>query len=140
MPPSTHSTTIAPADVRAVLRAPRLGPAGEVLASRHLVDDGLTVLARNWRVADGAVRGELDVVAVDDARCVLVVCEVKTRRDARRFGGAVAAVDRGKVARLRRLTSAFLWEGDGTWPRVRLDVVAIDLAAEATLTHLEDVS
>ncbi len=51
-----------------------LGRYGEDVAARHLVDDGLVLLARNWRCAEG----EIDIVARDGD--VLVVCEVKTRR------------------------------------------------------------
>lgn len=137
MPTSTHSTPILAAEVVAIRRASRPGAAGEQLAADHLVADGLVLLARNWRVLDPAMRGELDIVAVDPSRGVLVVCEVKTRRNAARFGGAIAAVDHEKVRRLRRLTAAFLAETDGVWPSVRIDVVAIDLGGQAALTHLE---
>ena len=140
MPTTTHSTPIPPADAVPVLRAARLGPAGEDLAADHLVADGLVLLARNWRVLGTAIRGELDIVAVEPSRRVLVVCEVKTRRDASRFGGAVAAVSPDKLRRLRRLTAAFLSETDEVWPHVRIDVVAIDLVGPAVLTHLEGVA
>ncbi len=133
---TTHTVPLDADQRRHLLRADRLGAAGERLTADHLVDDGFEVLARGWRVADGPLRGELDVVAVD--RDCLVVCEVKTRRDAARFDGAVAAVDARKLARLRRLTGAFLRDADTVWRRVRLDVVAVDVAA-ARLTHLVGV-
>ena len=54
-----------------------LGRHGEELAARHLIEQGLVVLDRNWRCDVG----EVDIVARDgDA---LVVCEVKTRRSRR---------------------------------------------------------
>lgn len=117
-----------------------LGRVGEGLAARHLASDGLTVLARNWRVADGELRGELDLVAVEAATDTLVVCEVKTRRDADRFGGAVGALDPRKHRRLRSLTAAFLREQPHRYAHVRLDLVAIDLGRPAGLTHLVGVA
>lgn len=139
MDPSTHHRSLA-----AAVLPPRSGPHGslgrhgEDLAAHHLVvDDHLRIVARNWRVSVGELRGELDLVAVDEASATVVVCEVKTRRDAERFGGAVAAVSPGKRARIRSLTAAFLRDAALPFPRVRLDLVAIDLGRRPTLTHLE---
>lgn len=115
------------------------GPLGEALAARHLVrDDGLSILARNWRLTAGELRGELDVVALDEGAGRVVVCEVKTRRDAQRFGGAVSAVGPRKRSKVRALTGIFLREAALPFHRVRLDVVAIDLGRVPTLTHVED--
>lgn len=113
-----------------------IGQLGERLAARHLGDDGLEVLARNWRIARAELRGELDLVAVEPATATLVVCEVKTRRDAARFGGATAALEPRQQRRLRALTAAFLREHPGAFAHVRLDLVAIDLGRAATLTHV----
>ena len=114
------------------------GALGEELAARHLAqDDGLCVLARNWRLAAGELRGELDLVAVDEARGQVVVCEVKARRDAARFGGAISAVSPAKRAQVRRLTAAFLRDAPLPFWRVRIDVVAVDLGQTPQLIHLE---
>jgi putative endonuclease len=114
------------------------GVLGERLAARHLeLDDGLTVIARNWRLAAGELRGELDLVAIDHATGVVVVCEVKARRNAQRFGGALAAVSPTKRAKVRRLTAAYLRETAIPHRRVRLDVIAIDLGPAPMLTHLK---
>jgi putative endonuclease len=48
-----------------------LGRHGEDVAVAYLVDAGLTIIARNWRCADG----ELDIIAQDGA--ALVFCEKK---------------------------------------------------------------
>jgi putative endonuclease len=116
------------------------GRLGEELAVRHLVDDdGCEVVARNWRLGTGELRGELDIVAVDPAEGCVVVCEVKTRRDADRFGGAAAALGPRQHARLRRLTAAFLADARLPHRRVRLDLVAVDLGRRPSLTHLVSV-
>jgi putative endonuclease len=67
----------------------------------------------------------------------VVVCEVKTRRDAARFGGALAAVPPRKAAKVRALTAAFLRDARLPYPRVRLDVIAIDLGRDPVLTHVQ---
>lgn len=129
-----------PADVLPEAAERDLGRLGEHLAARHLGEDGLELLARNWRIADGEVRGELDLVAVEPATATLVVCEVKTRRDAARFGGAGAALHPQKHRRLRVLTAAFLREQPHRYAHVRLDLVAVDLGRDAGLTHLVGIA
>ncbi len=113
------------------------GVLGEELAARHLRDaHGLRIVARNWRVSAGELRGELDLVAYDEPAQRVVVCEVKARRDAQRFGGALAAVSPRKRAQVRRLAAAFLREAGLRHQGVSLDVIAVDLGAAPTLTHL----
>lgn len=115
-----------------------LGALGERLAADHLCDDGLEIVARNWRLAAGELRGELDLVAADRERGCVVVCEVKTRRDAQRFGGALAAISPRKRAQVRALAAAFLREAALACRVVRLDVIAVDLGRAPTLVHVED--
>ena len=62
---------------------------------------GYEVIARNWRCP----RGELDIVAW--RKNVLVVCEVKARRNAD-FGDPFEAITPRKVLRLRRAAAAFV--------------------------------
>jgi putative endonuclease len=135
MDTTTHHESL-PAAALAGLPELRVGRLGEDLAARHLGTDGLEVLARNWRVVEGELRGELDLIAVEQATSTLVVCEVKTRRNAERFGGASAALDPRKHRRLRALTAAFLRAQPQRYAHVRLDLVAVDLGRRAGLTHL----
>ncbi len=116
-----------------------LGSYGESLASRHLEsDDGYEIVARNWRVASEGVRGELDLVALDRATGCLVVCEVKTRRDAQRFGGAASALSVQQQRRVRALTSVFLRDCAPQVACTRFDLIALDVGRRATLTHVVD--
>src|SRR6478735_6152431 len=95
-----------------------LGAYGEALAARHLVEQGMVLLDRNWRCD----AGELDIVARDGD--VLVVCEVKTRSSVR-FGTPLEAVTRDKGARLRRLAARWI-AAHGVHPsEVRFDVVGV---------------
>lgn len=103
-----------------------LGRYGEDVAARHLIEVGLTLLARNWRCREG----ELDIVACEGD--VLVVCEVKTRRGAG-FGTPLDAVTPAKAARIRRLAAHWLAEQRADvdraaavgYAQVRFDVVSV---------------
>jgi putative endonuclease len=95
-----------------------VGEYGERVAERHLADDGMEILDRNWRCRDG----EIDIVARDiDA---LVFCEVKTRRTTT-YGTPVEAVVTAKARRLRRLAAAWLAAHDIHSPQIRFDVIGV---------------
>jgi putative endonuclease len=115
---------------------PGTGALGEQLAATHLEAQGLEVVARNWRIADGDLRGELDLVALDHDQRLVAVVEVKTRRGDG-FGGPLAAVTPRKQARIRRLAVAFLLRAELPYRRVRLDVVAVRLDHDPpTIQHV----
>jgi putative endonuclease len=111
-----------------------VGLYGEKLAGRYLQAQGFTVLDRRWRCP----HGEIDLVAVD-GDC-LVVCEVKTRRSVT-AGSPEQAVTAAKLARLRRLTASWLSAQPMSWPRIRIDVVAVLLprSGPAHIEHLRGV-
>lgn len=95
-----------------------LGRWGEQLAAEHLVQDGITVIARNWRCR----AGELDIVGREGE--TIVFCEVKTRR-ATNYGAPVEAITRRKAARLRRLAGCWLAEHTPRARAIRLDVLTV---------------
>jgi putative endonuclease len=101
------------------------GAWGEDLAATSYRRDGFQVVDRNWRCP----AGELDLVLRRDD--LVVFCEVKARRS-EGFGGAVAAVDHRKQARVRRLGALWLAAHPDVAGglRVRFDVVTV------TGTHL----
>ena len=95
-----------------------LGAYGEDVALRHLTEQGMLLLERNWRCAEG----ELDLVLREGR--VLVVCEVKTRSSAR-CGTPHEAVGPEKVERLVRLAERWKAARGVHPPEVRLDLVAV---------------
>ncbi len=113
-----------------------LGSAGEELAAELLARQGYRILARNWRTR----YGELDIIAYRNG--VLVVCEVKTRRNGR-FGGSLAAVTPIKLARARRLVNLWLLSQrpvDVRIDSIRFDVVGIDYdSGRQRIRHLAGV-
>jgi putative endonuclease len=132
---TTH-TTPKPAPKPAPPKAAHLltGDQGEALAARFLEEQGLVVLAKNWRCREG----ELDLVLTDGK--ILVVCEVKTRTT-ENFGPPAEAVDNAKAARIRRL--ARRWRADHDVPHVetRHDIVSILWRPNQTprVSHLRGV-
>ncbi len=96
-----------------------LGAYGEQVAARHLVEQGLVVLDRNWRCDDG----EIDLVLRDGD--VLVVCEVKTRTSLR-SGTPHEAITDAKLDRLHRLGRRWAAAPRARGPsETRVDLVAV---------------
>jgi putative endonuclease len=95
-----------------------VGSYGERIAERHLTAQGMAVLARNWRCADG----EVDLILRDGAD--VVFCEVKTRRGTA-YGSPAEAVGAVKVSRYRRLAARWLRQAAVRPREVRFDVVEV---------------
>ncbi|MGA9748156.1 MAG: YraN family protein [Nocardioides sp.] len=112
-----------------------LGAYGESVAARHLVAQGMVLLDRNWRCDVG----EVDLVLREGP--VLVVCEVKTRRD-HAFGSPHEAVSPTKAARLQLLAARWAEERGLRPPEVRIDVVAVvaPAAGAAEVDHVRGVA
>ena len=95
-----------------------LGRYGEDVAARHLVDQGLVLLERNWRCDEG----EIDLVLRDGP--TLVVCEVKTRTSLE-VGTPHEAITDAKLARLKRLGERWAAERGVRPDGTRVDLVAV---------------
>jgi putative endonuclease len=101
------------------------GRSGEDLAAQHLVQQGYTILERNYRLRIG----EVDIIARDEE--YLVFIEVKTRRS-KRFGSPFEAVDIRKQQQIVKIAAAYL---QGKELPVRFDVVAVHLNGQDV--HIE---
>lgn len=102
-----------------------LGDAAEDRALAYLVERGLSVVKRNYRVARGprSRGGEVDLILREDDG-TLVFVEVRARRD-ERFGGAAASVGTVKQRRIAFAAAHFVSRMAAP-PPCRFDVVAID--------------
>jgi putative endonuclease len=105
--------------------AERPGQAAESRALAHLQAAGLSLVARNYRVARGprARGGEIDLI-MRTPDGTLVFVEVRQRAPSG-FGGAAATVSARKRASLVFAAQHYL-SALRTWPPCRFDVVAID--------------
>jgi putative endonuclease len=120
----------------------QLGRAGEAMAEQTLQAAGLTILARNWRCAEG----ELDIVAQERAPDYvhggelcdwLVLVEVRTRRGLT-YGTALESITPRKAAKLRQVSQRYVqatgWAGP--W---RIDVVGVQMDAQGRLLGIEHI-
>ena len=108
------------------------GRQGEDAACRHLVDEGYTILDRNYR----AERYEIDIVARHGG--IVVFCEVKTSRT-RLFGSAVSWVTPGKTRRIAQAAREYIRTHDLGETAYRFDVIGIDHEeGGAVISHIEN--
>lgn len=101
------------------------GQSAEDLVARELERRGFEIVARNARVG----RLELDIIARRGK--LLVICEVRSRTS-RAFGSPVATIDRGKIARIRRATSAWLKTHRTGTNELRFDAAAVTFDPDGT--------
>ena len=96
----------------------RKGRAGEDMAEKYLMAEGLDILERNWRTA----RGELDIVAQEGPTLAFV--EVKYR-ESTRYGLPGEAVGTAKRKNLTNLALTYMHEKGKKDMNCRFDVVEI---------------
>jgi len=116
----------------------RLGRAAEALAADSLRRRGMRIVARNARTS--AVRGELDLIALDGPTLVFV--EVKALRATSVAGPErpAMAVGRRKRHKLRSLALAWLRDHDGSVPphrALRFDVIGLRLDSRGRAVEWE---
>ncbi|MES2092482.1 MAG: YraN family protein [Actinomycetota bacterium] len=111
-----------------------LGRLGEDLAAAFLTEAGYLVVDRNWRCR----QGEIDIVAVDGAQTVFV--EVKTRSSVA-FGHPFEAITPAKLARLRRLATAWCADNPGDHRTIRIDGISVIVPTDGPpqIEHLAQV-
>jgi putative endonuclease len=113
-------------------RRKRVGDSGERLAADYLATQGHRILARNVRRREG----EIDLITLDGDTLVFV--EVKLRR-AGGFGGALEAISETKSRRLRALAEAYAAEHPELPAQQRIDLVAVELAADGVLQEVRHI-
>lgn len=94
------------------------GKSGEDLAVHYLCQKGYRIIERNYRTP----YGEIDIICQLDR--VLVFVEVKTRRNTK-FGHPYEAVNRKKIAHLKKAAYIYLQSLNHPYAEVRFDVVSI---------------
>lgn len=115
----------------------RLGASGERLAADYLTRQGHRVLATNVRRREG----EIDLITIDttDGSETIVFVEVKLRRRSR-FGAAIEALSPTKQRRMAALAEAYAAEHRELPRQLRVDLVAVDLAADGTLIGVQHLA
>ena len=118
-----------------------LGRSAERLVATRLAARGFSIVARNARVHNAEVVGEIDLIALDGA--TLVFIEVKAGRCGSSHGPErpALAVDRRKQLRLRRLARAWLAERESlpSFGALRFDVVGVRLDRSGRPVEVEHI-
>lgn len=109
-----------------------LGRRGESVAARHLRDQGLKIIDRNFRCK----QGEIDIVARDGQTIVFV--EVKTRSDSNH--APERQVNRFKQGQIAAAAKRYLGRYGTPTPPARFDVVAVvwEQGGRPTIRHIID--
>ena len=97
-----------------------IGARAEARAVRILLERGYEIVERNVRCA----AGELDIVARDRDRTILVFVEVRSRADDEHGSGAETVAWR-KQRQIARVAGHYLIERDPAYEEIRFDVVSI---------------
>jgi putative endonuclease len=99
-----------------------VGHVAENEALAFLAQNGLTLVARNFRCKGG----EIDLI-LSDGGTEIVFVEVRLRRHSG-FGGAAASVGVTKQRKIRIAAQYFLLKkyGARAWPACRFDVLALE--------------
>ena len=110
-----------------------MGRRGEDLAHRYLRKRGFTIVARNYRLAEGDA--EADIIARDGEQ--LVIVEVKSRATDE-FGPPERAIGEDKQSHLVRVARAYAKKTDTPMVQVRFDVVGVILSRPPKIEHQRD--
>lgn len=105
-----------------------LGTYGEVLAARHLREQGHDIVTTNFRCR----LGEIDIISVDGD--TMVFTEVKTRIS--RYIPAIDCVNNTKRKRINRTARVFVAAYKVKYQKFRFDVIEVYMKDQRTLEKI----
>lgn len=97
------------------------GKEGEDLAEELLRSKEFKIVERNYRFGK---TGEMDIIAEDPQTLQLVFVEVKSRKNLE-FGDPVLAITKNKMAQLKKVATAYLYDKEIKEIDCRFDVVTV---------------
>lgn len=98
----------------------KIGNKGEELAADLLTKKNYNIIDKNYRFG----KGEIDIICEDPENKNLVFVEVKSRTNLN-FGDPIYALTKRKMAQLRKIADAYLYEKKIDNIDCRFDVVTI---------------
>ena len=109
------------------------GTKGENVAASYLLQNGYTILNRNWRFK----HWEIDIIASRENKLHFV--EVKTRTS-KKFGNPEEGVNEKKMSSLKKGAEEYLFQNQ-QWSFIQFDVIAITMKGEIVeeIFLIEDV-
>jgi putative endonuclease len=98
------------------------GNKGENVAATFLLQNGYTILQRNWRFK----HWEIDIIASKENKLHFV--EVKTRTS-KKFGNPEEGVNEKKMSSLKKGAEEYLFQNQ-QWSFIQFDVIAVTMKKE----------
>lgn len=106
-------------ELRTKLSRKQIGQLGEDWAAEYLIEQGYTLITRNWRCRSG----EIDMIAQIDH--VLVFVEVRTRSSRASFGTAEESLNYRKQKQVRETAQFYLLQNKGFNRKIRFDAITV---------------
>ncbi len=103
------------------------GKEGEDIAEKLLRTKGYSIIERNYRYGK---TGEMDIIAEDPETQQMVFVEVKSRKNLE-FGDPVLAITKNKIAQLKKVAAAYLYDKEIKEIDCRFDVVTVLFRGES---------
>jgi putative endonuclease len=117
---------------RSLLNSRQVGSSGEDRAAAYLVQQGFTILCRNWRTK----RGEIDIIATKND--ILVFAEVKTLPS----GSVQTLMQELGRKKQKRITETAKWfllnNRQYSNSIIRFDVLIVDMPGLEPVYHVEN--
>jgi putative endonuclease len=108
-----------------------IGRDGETIAKDYLINQGFTILQKNYRTRIG----EIDIIAKKEKTIYFI--EVKTRYDDKK-GKPYEAVDKRKIVHLQRVANYFLLKNRFPDYKLRIGVISI-LLKDSIIKFYDDL-
>lgn len=109
------------------------GRRGELLSKSYLVKKGYVILDLNYRNKIG----EIDIIALDKRKEILVFVEVKTRTS-KVYGLACEAVNKNKQKKIINCSEIYTKERKYSNYQPRFDIIEVYLGNSVEINHLEN--
>ncbi|MNW51982.1 hypothetical protein D3C74_294820 [compost metagenome] len=110
------------------------GSIAEQIAAEYLVQQGYTILARNWRCRSG----EIDIAAMFGHTIVIV--EVRSRSmHSNAFGSPLESITPRKIKQVRDTAAVYLHRISKSDVQVRFDVIGIVMQSDGSAESLEHI-
>lgn len=109
-----------------------IGILGERVAGDFLRNNGYEIVERNYRCPEG----EVDIICRHEDMLVFVEVRTKTSYI---YGSAQESITRTKMERLRQVAEHYMQDNEQLPVNHRIDVIAIRLAPDGNLSHIEHI-
>jgi len=121
-----------------------VGADGEKIAVKFLKKKSYKIIERNWCNKKGKRIGEIDIIAQEKDRDMLIFVEVKTRKITKNDIDILPEeqITRSKLAKLNRIAEIYIGEKelwDSQWRIDAVSVLIVDGDKKPHINHIESI-